>query len=199
MRTISQLSYLQKVAFGVGHAFNHMCLTTWFTYLLLYLQYVIKVQLDLPLCSYFRLQKWKVYLFYSYTKFGFCLQLPPTVAGIVLLTGQIANGLATPLTGHFTDKFKPCWNYGKRKTIHLIFSIASLVTFPLIFVKFSGFNTIGFWPLLGYFLPLVIIWGISNAAVHVAHLSMIPELSPDQHEKDEITIFRYASNCHTFF
>ncbi|ODN04014.1 Major facilitator superfamily domain-containing protein 12 [Orchesella cincta] len=159
MGTSKHLSYTQKLCFGVGHAFNHMCLTSWYTYLLLYLQFVI--------------------------------QLPPSIAGIVLLTGLIANGLATPLTGYFTDRFKPCWNYGKRKTIHLIFSLASLITFPLIFVKFPGFNTLGYWSLLAYFLPLVIIWGISNAAVHVAHLSMIPELSPDQLDRDEITIFRY--------
>ncbi|CAL8126460.1 unnamed protein product [Orchesella dallaii] len=159
MGSSKHLTYVQKLCFGVGHAFNHMCLTSWYTYLLLYLQFVI--------------------------------QLPSSIAGIVLLTGLIANGLATPLKGYFTDRFKPCWNYGKRKTIHLIFSLASLITFPLIFVKFPGFNTLGYWALLAYFLPLVIIWGISNAAVHVAHLSMIPELSPDQLDRDEITIFRY--------
>lgn len=41
-------------------------------------------------------------------------------AGVLLLVGQIADGICTPLIGYESDRTPGCGNYGKRKTWHLV-------------------------------------------------------------------------------
>jgi hypothetical protein len=38
-----RISAVQKIAFGVGHVFNDICGTMWYTYVLVYLQFVMQV------------------------------------------------------------------------------------------------------------------------------------------------------------
>ena len=48
-------------------------------------------------------------------------QIDKSIAGILLLVGQIADGIATPFVGSQCDKGFPPWlKYGKRKTWHMI-------------------------------------------------------------------------------
>lgn len=41
-------------------------------------------------------------------------------AGVLLLVGQVADGICTPLIGYESDQTPGCGNYGKRKTWHLV-------------------------------------------------------------------------------
>lgn len=41
-------------------------------------------------------------------------------AGVLLLVGQIADAICTPLIGYESDRTPGCGNYGKRKTWHLV-------------------------------------------------------------------------------
>lgn len=41
-------------------------------------------------------------------------------AGVLLLVGQVADGICTPLIGYESDRSPGCRNYGKRKTWHLV-------------------------------------------------------------------------------
>lgn len=41
-------------------------------------------------------------------------------AGALLLVGQIADAICTPLIGYESDRAPGCSNYGKRKTWHLV-------------------------------------------------------------------------------
>lgn len=41
-------------------------------------------------------------------------------AGVLLLVGQIADGVCTPLIGYESDRTAGCFKYGKRKTWHLV-------------------------------------------------------------------------------
>lgn len=41
--TNGRLHSVQKLYYGVGHVFNDVCGTMWFTYILVYLQFVMKV------------------------------------------------------------------------------------------------------------------------------------------------------------
>uniref|UniRef100_A0A3Q4GUU2 Uncharacterized protein n=1 Tax=Neolamprologus brichardi TaxID=32507 RepID=A0A3Q4GUU2_NEOBR len=41
-------------------------------------------------------------------------------AGVLLLVGQVADGICTPLIGYESDRNPGCRNYGKRKTWHLV-------------------------------------------------------------------------------
>lgn len=46
--------------------------------------------------------------------------LTACVAGVLLLIGQVADAICTPLIGYESDRTPGCGNYGKRKTWHLI-------------------------------------------------------------------------------
>ena len=55
------------------------------------------------------------------------IQFPSALSGIILLIGQVTDGLATPLVGILSDHGKCCciqcqclYNYGRRKLWHLI-------------------------------------------------------------------------------
>ena len=41
-------------------------------------------------------------------------------AGVLLLVGQVADAICTPLIGYESDRTPGCGNYGKRKTWHLV-------------------------------------------------------------------------------
>ena len=41
-------------------------------------------------------------------------------AGVLLLAGQLADGLCTPLVGYESDRTAGCGAYGKRKSWHLV-------------------------------------------------------------------------------
>ena len=60
---------------------------------------------------------WFTYLLvYYHSVLGF----PSTYAGVLLLVGQIADGLSTPLVGYESDRTPGFAAYGKRKTWHLV-------------------------------------------------------------------------------
>ena len=71
--------------YSIGHFFNDLTAAIWFNYLLLYLKSINPID-D---------------------------QDPGYYAGIVMLSGQIADGLATPLVGFFSDKTESR-RFGKR-------------------------------------------------------------------------------------
>jgi Na+/melibiose symporter-like transporter len=50
------------------------------------------------------------------------LLLSSSSAGGILLIGQIADGLSTPVVGYFSDRSGALWlcKYGRRKTWHLV-------------------------------------------------------------------------------
>uniref|UniRef100_A0A663N3M8 Major facilitator superfamily domain containing 12 n=1 Tax=Athene cunicularia TaxID=194338 RepID=A0A663N3M8_ATHCN len=68
-----------------------------------------------------------------------------------------------------------------------------LVSFPFIFNPCLGCkeNTPE-WAAFIYYLPFIIIFQFGWAATQISHLSLIPELVTSDHEKVELTAFRYA-------
>lgn len=60
---------------------------------------------------------WFTYLLvYFHSVLGF----QSTYAGVLLLIGQIADGVCTPLVGYESDRTAGLLGYGKRKTWHLV-------------------------------------------------------------------------------
>ncbi|KAI9565484.1 hypothetical protein GHT06_009276 [Daphnia sinensis] len=162
------ISWGQKLSFGTGHVLNDLCASVWFSYLLVYLQYV--------------------------------LLIPSGLSGIILLIGQIADAVATPLVGILSDHGQCCCiggqrlcNYGKRKIWHLIGSICVIVSFPLMFVGCMGLcehsNGIGYLIIL---IALVCLFQFGWAAAQISHLAMIPELTHVEAERDELNIIRFS-------
>lgn len=114
-------------------------------------------------------------------------------AGVLLLIGQIADGVCTPLIGYESDRTPGCGNYGKRKTWHLVGTLSVLLSFAFIFnqcLHCSAFTPQ--WASLTYFIPFIIIFQFGWAATQISHLSLIPELVTCEHAKVELTAYRYA-------
>ena len=117
------------------------------------------------------------------------LQLPATTAGVIFLIGQFCDGLVTPVLAHKVDRLSfP--HYGKRKTVHFIGSVVVSLAFPFVFTRCPGCEDASYWTLVVYFVPLVCLFHCGWAAVQMCHLSLIPELSSDQKQRDELNIIR---------
>ncbi|KAL7396201.1 hypothetical protein ABVT39_002011 [Epinephelus coioides] len=131
---------------------------------------------------------WFTYLLvYLHSVLGF----QSTYAGVMLLIGQIADGVCTPLVGYESDR-TPCF-YGRRKTWHLLGTVCVVVSFPFIFNPCLACNdNTPQWAQIIYFSPFVIIFQLGWAATQISHLSLIPELVSSESDKVELTAYRYA-------
>ncbi|KAM3865912.1 major facilitator superfamily domain-containing protein 12-like [Diretmus argenteus] len=133
---------------------------------------------------------WFTYLLVFYHS---VLGLKNTNAGVLLLVGQIADGICTPLIGYESDRTPGCGNYGKRKTWHLVGTVSVLLSFAFIFNQCLGCDSrTPQWASLIYFIPFIIIFQFGWAATQISHLSLIPELVTCQHAKVELTAYRYS-------
>lgn len=114
-------------------------------------------------------------------------------AGLLLLVGQVADGICTPLVGYESDHRGGSLPYGRRKSWHLVGTLSVILSFPFIFNPCIGCteNTPQ-WVGLIYFIPFIIIFQFGWAATQISHLSLIPDLAKNAHDKVELTAFRYA-------
>lgn len=81
-QTMSTLSLMTKIGFGLGHIFNDLCAGVWFSYTLLFMQGA--------------------------------LQIPGTVAGGLMMLGQVGDAICTPIVGCLVDRF------GTKQRWHII-------------------------------------------------------------------------------
>ncbi|XP_071348209.1 major facilitator superfamily domain-containing protein 12-like [Trachinotus anak] len=133
---------------------------------------------------------WFTYLLVFYHS---VLGFENTNAGVLLLVGQIADGICTPLIGYESDRTPGCGNYGKRKTWHLVGTLSVVLSFAFIFNQCLGCDSLTpQWASLTYFIPFIIIFQFGWAATQISHLSLIPELVTCEHAKVELTAYRYA-------
>ncbi|XP_018551220.1 major facilitator superfamily domain-containing protein 12 [Lates calcarifer] len=133
---------------------------------------------------------WFTYLLvYLHSVLGF----QSTYAGVMLLIGQIADGVCTPLVGYESDRTQGVLRYGKRKTWHLLGIVCVLVSFPFIFTPcLACSDNTPQWAQILYFSPFIIIFQFGWAATQISHLSLIPELVSSESAKVELTAYRYA-------
>lgn len=116
-----------------------------------------------------------------------------TYAGVLLLVGQVADGVCTPLIGYESDRTAGCGSYGKRKTWHLVGTVSVVLSFAFVFNQCVGCSpSTPQWASLSYFVPFIVVFQFGWAATQISHLSLIPELVSDEHAKVELTAYRYA-------
>ncbi|XP_056425613.1 major facilitator superfamily domain-containing protein 12 isoform X2 [Hyla sarda] len=129
------------------------------------------------------------FLLYFHSVLGFS----SFYAGVLLLIGQVADGICTPLVGYESDGQAGIRSYGRRKSWHLIGTLSVIISFPFIFNPCLGCaeNTPQ-WAGLIYFIPFIIIFQFGWAATQISHLALIPDLAKNEHDKVELTAFRYA-------
>lgn len=113
-------------------------------------------------------------------------------AGIFLLAGQIADGLATPFVGIQSDKTEDV-KYGKRKIWHLGGTIAVAITFPFIFdlCVYDCANNPR-WTLFVYYIPFIVLFQFGWASTQISHLALIPDLATTTNEKVLLNAIRYS-------
>lgn len=111
-------------------------------------------------------------------------------AGVFLLVGQIADGLATPFVGIESDKTSTV-KYGKRKVWHLGGTIAVALSFPFIFsLCIYGCANNPRWTLFFYYIPLIIVFQFGWASTQISHLALIPDLAANTGEKVVLNALR---------
>ncbi|XP_056637557.1 major facilitator superfamily domain-containing protein 12-like [Diorhabda sublineata] len=158
----SRLPLKTQLIYGSGHVLNDVCASMWFTYLLVFFQYV--------------------------------LEFDNVQTGLLLLIGQIADAVSTPFVGYNSDKSEGSCitRYGKRKTWHLIGTGCVLGAFPFIFSSCVGCSRDRDSAELFYYAMFVIIFQFGWASVQISHLSLIPELTPNERDRTKLTAVRYS-------
>lgn len=112
-----------------------------------------------------------------------------TIAGALLLIGQVADAMCTPLVGIASDhtgRFK----YGRRKIWHLIGVTFVTISFPFVFNSCLGCENSDQWAKFLYYAVFIVLFQFGWAASQISHLSLIPELTDDDSEKCGLTAIR---------
>ena len=115
--------------------------------------------------------------------------LSPVVAGAALLSGQITDGVTTPIVGICSDKFKCA--FGKRNTWYYFGSLLVIPSFAGIFVKTPKFlNTTESKTIWYCVLPS--IFNIGWASVQIAHMAIVNSLTFSMTKRDRMVTNRNA-------
>lgn len=148
--------------YGIGHVLNDVCASMWFTYLLVF--------------------------------FHLVLEFDNGKTGLLLLIGQVADAISTPFVGYHSDHSEECWcsQYGRRKVWHLLGTVCVIGSFPFIFAPCIYCNASNDWGQVFYYSMFIIIFQFGWAAVQISHLSLIPELTPNEHDRTKLTAVRYS-------
>lgn len=158
----SRLPFKLHLAYGVGHVLNDVCASMWFTYLLVFFHLVLEFS------------NWQT--------------------GFLLLVGQVADALATPFVGYHSDQSDEFWfcRYGRRKMWHLLGTVCVLGAFPFIFSPCVGCTDSHKSAQIFYYCIFIVIFQFGWASVQISHLSLIPELTPNEHDRTKLTAVRYC-------
>lgn len=151
--------------YGVGHVGNDLCASLWFSYLLVFLEQVTKMD--------------------------------SVSSGLLMIIGQMTDGLATPIVGYGLDKIGICGSrYGRRKSWHMLGTILVTISFAFIYTPPPGHHPESNpWTSVNmvlYYTPFIMLFQIAWASVQVSHLSLIPCLTCKDSARVQLNSFRYA-------
>eukprot|EP00300_Choanocystis_sp_HF-7_P030537 c39395_g1_i1.p1 GENE.c39395_g1_i1~~c39395_g1_i1.p1 ORF type:complete len:504 (+),score=85.64 c39395_g1_i1:65-1576(+) len=121
--------------------------------------------------------------------------LSQSAAGTVLLAGQVADALATPVTGLLSDATpEGCQSralgLGRRKLWHLLGTLLSAACF---WVMFGGWQPFSGTKRTIFLAASASIFNVGWAAVQVAHLALVPELNSCDVARTHLQSSRFAS------
>jgi Na+/melibiose symporter-like transporter len=169
---LDTLTKLETIGYSLGHFQNDLCAALWFNYLLYFMKNVVFAD--------------------DKENSGF-------YAGIVLLSGQIADGLATPLVGIFSDKTNT--RIGKRTPWYIFGFVLVTVCFVFIFQECllcAWFDSDSKALRIFYYTFFPAAFNVGWAAVQVAHMSLVPSLTLSRKTRDKLNnarnTFTYIAN-----
>ena len=110
---------------------------------------------------------WFIYLNYY---LQYVVGLSPTLTGAAILSGQVTDGITTPIVGISSDKCS-C-PFGKRNTWYYFGSLLVIPSFLGIFINTPGFLDTNHKKGI-YYCVLPAIFNIGWASVQIAHMSIV--------------------------
>lgn len=168
------LTKMNIFGYGVGHFINDLAAAGWFNYLTIYLKSINPIDDVNP---------------------GF-------YAGLVLLSGQLADGMATPIVGFLSDKTNT--RIGKRMPWYIIGLILVCVCYIFIFQKCLFCSWFGTEKVkIFYYVFFPSLFNVGWASLQIAHMSLVPSLSSSRITRDKMNgmrnTFTYAANFVVLF
>ena len=124
------------------------------------------------------------------------IQLSASQVGLIILIGQIADALISPLTGFLGDRVNvPLLSrkIGRRKSWHLVATALMAITFPLSFNKcflFDGRDQS--WLRLVYFSVWAALTNLCYNMVEINHLAFISTITENVEECTSLSAVRFV-------
>ncbi|GMT35144.1 hypothetical protein PFISCL1PPCAC_26441 [Pristionchus fissidentatus] len=154
----------QKLSYGFGHFYNDLCASMWFTYLMIFLEKVIKLQA---------------------ARAGFLMLIGQVVDAISTPIIGIASD-SDALPKWFT-------RIGRRISWHAIGTILVTLSFPFIFnTCLLCDETTNEWWHVAWFIPFIALFQFGWASVQISHLALIPDLSHVDSTRRTMNSLRYG-------
>ncbi|KHJ98311.1 transporter, major facilitator family protein [Oesophagostomum dentatum] len=154
----------KKLGYSIGHFYNDLCASMWFTYLMIYLEKVLKFR----------------------SSHAGLLMLIGQVTDAVS-TPLIGIASDSSLLPKLFDKI------GRRMSWHIIGTICVTLSFPFIFNRcFPCSDSQSEWWKVSWFVPFIMVFQFGWASVQISHLALIPELSSIDSSRATMNSLRYS-------
>ncbi|XP_065580765.1 major facilitator superfamily domain-containing protein 12-like [Artemia franciscana] len=159
----SQVKLKIKICYSVGHVLNDFCSSLWFTYLLVYFQYVLNMES---------------------TQAGTLLLIGQIIDGLTTPLVGLGKG---------KGKGKALCCGRPYKGWHIIGAICTILGFPALFLPCYGCEKYGQWGILLWYGTFVALAQIGWAIVQISHMALIPILAKTNNQRIEISSYKNAT------
>ena len=177
LRGVGKLSLFRKLAFGVGHVFNDLCASMWFTYLVLFYHKVVLLD---NLYAGLLILIGQVADAAATPIIGFLCDMTHVRYGRRKLWHLIGTIMVAVSLFFIWHTCLPCDLYNSRKNGNA--------------TNEDGMTDPRATPLaakITYFAIPIVIFQFGWASVQISHLSLIPELTPNKSERVGLNSIRY--------
>uniref|UniRef100_A0A915PSQ7 Uncharacterized protein n=1 Tax=Setaria digitata TaxID=48799 RepID=A0A915PSQ7_9BILA len=164
MDASNELSGCEVLGYGIGHFYNDLCASMWFTYLLLFLEKVVVMRSSVA---------------------GLIMLIgQATDALSTAFIGVLSDSTPVPFC------FRRC---GQRKSWHALGTVLVTFSFAFVYNKcFMCNHSPTDWELFAWYAPYVVVFQIGWAAVQISHLALIPELASDEGRRMTLNSVRHG-------
>ncbi|TMS36203.1 hypothetical protein L596_003430 [Steinernema carpocapsae] len=163
---VRDVSGVQMIGYGIGHFYNDLCASMWFTYLMIYMEKVLKLHSS---------------------NAGFLMLIGQVTDAIATpLVGLLSDHSTLP---HCIDRF------GRRLSWHFLGTVLVTFSFPFVFNSCLPCtkDTWEGWTVL-WFIPFIMLFQIGWAAVQISHLSLMVDLSDVESSRTSMNAIRYGAS-----